>query len=124
MTHQRNVEGLRKSAELRHRQARQRAEEGISSLLQQRRLINFNTVAETAQVSTAWLYQQAEIRQRIEHLRQQSQPQPAATKIRSSDASKDAIVATLRHRVKQVEAENRELRQQLEVVYGQLYKSP
>ena len=32
------------------------------------------------------------------------------------------MVATLRHRLKQVEAENRELRRQLEVVYGQLHK--
>ena len=53
MTHERNVEGLRKSAYLRHQQAIQRAEEGISRLLQQGRPINFNTVAEIARVSTA-----------------------------------------------------------------------
>lgn len=123
MTHERNVEGLRKSASLRHQQAIQRAEEGIGRLLQQGRPINFNTVAEIAQVSTAWLYQHAEIRQRIEHLRQQqSKPKPTTTTTRSSDASKDAMLATLRHRVKQVETENRKLRRQLEVVYGHLYK--
>lgn len=125
MTHERNREGLRKSAELRHQQALQRAEEGIRCLLQQGRPVNFNTVAETARVSTAWLYQHTEIRQRIEHLRQQqSKPTPTTTKTRSSDASKDAMIATLRYRVKQVEAENRDLRRQLEVVYGQLYKQP
>jgi hypothetical protein len=122
MTHERNVEGLRKNAQLRHQQALRRAEEGIRSLLQQRRPINFNTVAEVAQVSTAWLYQQGELRQRIEHLRQEPRPSPLPSKNRS-DASKDALLTTLRLRVKQLEAENRELRQQLEVVYGQLYKN-
>jgi hypothetical protein len=37
---------------------------------------------------------------------------------RRSEASKDAIIATLRERLKRVEAENRELRAQLEVAYG------
>jgi len=46
--------------------------------------------------------------------------QPSMKK--TSDASKDAMLAALRQRVKQIEAENHELRQQLEVVYGQLYK--
>ncbi len=123
MTHERNVEGLRKSAQLRQQQTVQRAEEGIRRLLQEGRPVNFNTVAETASVSTAWLYQHPEMRQRIEHLRQQQSTrmiQPSKTK--TSDASKDAMLTALRQRVKQVEAENRELKRQLEVVYGQLYK--
>lgn len=123
MTHERNVEGLHKSAQLRHQQTVQRAEEGIRRLLQEDRPVNFNTVAQTAGVSPAWLYQHPEMRQRIEHLRTQPSTQmrqPSKTK--TSDASKDAMLSALRLRVKQVEAENRELRRQLEVVYGQLYQ--
>lgn len=122
MTHERNTLGLRKSAQARHQQAMQRAEEGIGRLLHQGRPVNFHTVAEAANVSTAWLYQHAEIRSRIEHLRQQSSQKDASPKTRSSDSSKDAMLAALRERVRLVEAENRQLRQQLEVVYGQLYK--
>ena len=123
MVHERNVEGLHKSAQLRHQQTVLRAEEGIRCLLQEGRPLNFNTVAQTAGVSPAWLYQHPEMRQRIEHLRAEPHTrtgQPSKTK--TSDASKDAMLTTLRQRVKQVEAENRELRQQLEVVYGQLYQ--
>jgi Family of unknown function (DUF6262) len=123
MTHERNVEGLHKSAQLRHQQTVQRAEEGLRRLLQEGQPINFNTVAQTSGVSPAWLYHHPEIRQRIEHLRAEPSArmkQPSKTK--TSDASKDAMLATLRLRVKQVEAENRELRRQLEVVYGQLYQ--
>ncbi len=62
------------------------------------------------------------IKQRIQQLRVQFAPQTTPEpKVRASDASKDAMIVTLRQRVKQVEAENQDLRKQLEVVYGQLY---
>lgn len=123
MTHERNVEGLRKSAELRHQQATQRAEEGIRRLLQEGRPVNFNTVAEVAHVSTAWLYQQSRVRERIEHLREKHNKRTVpSSKTRASDASKESMLASLRLRLKQLEAENRDLRQQIEVLYGQLYK--
>jgi hypothetical protein len=120
---ERNTEGLRRNAQQRHQQTAHRADEGIRRLLQEGRPVNFQAVAEAARVSTAWLYQHSEIRERIEHLREQQSLQvSSAPKMRASEASKDAMQATLRQRVKQLEAENRELKQQLEVVYGQLYK--
>jgi 4-diphosphocytidyl-2C-methyl-D-erythritol kinase len=120
---ERNIEGLRRNAKLRHQQTAHRADEGIRRLLQEGRPVNFQTVAEAAHVSTAWLYQHSEIRERIEHLREQRSLQASsAPKMRASDASKDAMQAALRQRVKQLETENRELKQQLEIVYGQLYK--
>lgn len=120
---ERNVEGLRRNAQQRHQQTVRRADEGICHLLQEGRPVNFQTVAKAARVSTAWLYQHVEIRERIEHLREQpplhaSSPQ----KTKASDTSKDAMLTALRQRVKQLEAENRTLKQQLEVIYGQLYK--
>ena len=121
MTHQGNTTGLRQSAQMRHQQAVQRVEDGIHQLLQEEKSINFNTVAETANVSTAWLYRVPEIRQRIEHLRQQprahSMIQP---KEKASDATKNAMMAALKNRVKALEAENQELKHQLERIYGQL----
>jgi len=49
---------------------------------------------------------------------------PVRVQERRSDASKDAIIATLRDRVKRLEAENRELRAQLEVAYGRFLEEP
>ncbi len=129
MSHERNIEGLKRSAKLRHQDAVQRTDQGIRQLVLAKRPVNFRTVAETAHVSSAWLYRQTDIRQRIEHLRtQQGLPSTERTgqnarrdgATRASDASKDAMLATLRQRVKQVEEENRNLKAQLEVVYGQL----
>lgn len=129
MTHERNVEGLKQSAAQRHLEAVQRTEQGIRQLLLEERPVNFHTVAQIAGVSSAWLYRQTDIRQRIEHLRtgpglarsvQAGQNTRGTGAARASDASKDAMLATLRQRVKQLEEENRGLKAQLEVVYGQL----
>ena len=123
MTHQRNVEGLRQSAKQRHEETVQRLEQGLRELVRAGRPINFQTVAAAAGVSTAWLYQHPDVKERIQRLRAQSAdrraPPPAA---RASDASKAAMIAALRQRIRTLEEENRELRKQLEVVYGQIYQ--
>ncbi|CAA9396348.1 MAG: hypothetical protein AVDCRST_MAG93-9991 [uncultured Chloroflexia bacterium] len=122
MTHKRNIEGLRQHARQRHQETVRRTEDGIQRLIRENRPVNFKAVAETAGVSTAWLYQQPRIKQRIQQLRAQRMSETMVdAKVRASDASKDAMITTLRQRVKQVEAENRDLRKQLEVVYGELY---
>lgn len=122
-TWRRNVEGLQRTAQAKSQAACGRAEEAIRLLIKEQRPINFKTVAETAQVSTAWLYQQESLRQRIIHLRSQQAPR-AGMKVdrreRASDTSKDTIIAALRQRVKKQEVEIRALREQLEVAYGRL----
>jgi Family of unknown function (DUF6262) len=120
MTHRRNVEGLRKSAQAKSARVLQRTNEAIGLLLQQKRPVNFKTVAEAAGVSTPYLYQNQAIRERIMHLRGKVVP-PAEIKPkreRVSDASRDAVIETLRHRLKELEGDNRELRKQIEVAYG------
>ncbi len=120
MTHRRNVEGLRKSAQAKSARVLQRANEAIRLLLQQKRPINFKAVAEVAGVSTPYLYQNQAIRERIIHLRGETTPR-TETKLkrgRASDASKDAVIETLRLRLKEMETYNRELKKQIEVAYG------
>ncbi len=124
-TWERNIEGLRSSARIKAEQTKQRAEEAITLLLRERRPINFTTVAQTAQISTAWLYAHEEIKMRIIHLRSQQAPS-AQVKIppreQASSASKDAMIAALKIRVREQADKIRELQQQLEVAYGSLYK--
>jgi hypothetical protein len=123
MTHPRNTKGLQRHAQARRQAALERAERAIQALLAQGRPINFSTVARAASVSTAWLYQQAPLKARIEQLRLGSAlPALRAGQARASDDSKTAIIATLRQRVERLEKENHELRKQLEVVYGELAK--
>jgi hypothetical protein len=130
MTHQvdqreHNVEGLRKAAHQKAEMTRLRAEEAIALLLKQQRPVNFKTVAETAQISTAWLYANEPIKVRILHLRSQQMPK-ARVKIppreQASNASKDAMIAALQKRIREQAEEIKELKKQLEVAYGSLYQ--
>lgn len=124
MTHPRNVEGIRQNAQQKHQQAVQRAEEAIRRLLNQKRSVNFKAVAEAAGVSIPFLYQNQILKERIIHLRKQSAvPVSLKGKQCLTDASKESIIETLRLRIKTAESENQTLKQQLEVVYGQLLQS-
>src|SRR5262245_23946875 len=122
MKHKRNVEGLRRHAQERHDQALRRAEAAITWLSAAGRPVNFKAVAEAAQVSTAWLYGQIELRRRIESLRLRQVNGPLAQREeRASDSSKDSIIAALKLRVKSLEQKNQELERQLEIAYGEIY---
>jgi hypothetical protein len=122
---ERNTRGLRAHAQEKARETTHRAEAAIAHLLKEQRPVNFKTVAETAGISTAWLYGNEVLKQRIMHLR--TQPQPSvqvkiSKSVQASSASKDAMIAALRQRVKKLEEENRDLKRQVEVANGLLYQ--
>jgi|SRR5438876_475148 hypothetical protein len=122
---ERNIDGLRRAARTKAETTKRRAEEALTVLLKERRSITFKAVAETAQISTAWLYANEDIKQRIIHLRSQQTPKaPVALLVgeQASNTSKDTMIAALQKRVKEQAAEIRELKRQLEVAYGQLAK--
>ena len=86
--------------------------------------INFNTVSEEAGVSKAWLYREEGIAERIKRLRVQKSLKSGKTSDKSakpSDASKDALLTTLKERVKELETENKSLKEQVEALYGRLH---
>lgn len=121
----RNTEGLRANAQKKAAATEQRAEAAITLLLKEQRPINFKTVAQTAGVSTAWLYEHEAIKEQIIHLRAQQTPK-AQIKIppreQASSASKDEMIAALRQRIQKLEKENRDLKRQVEVANGLLYQ--
>ena len=122
---ERNTDGLRAHAQQKAGETVRRAEAAIVHLLKEQRPINFKAVAETAGISTAWLYGNAALKQRIMHLRAQQTP-AVQVKIppreQAFSASKDAMIAALRQRVKKLEEENRDLKRQVEVANGLLYR--
>ena len=129
MTHtanqwERNISGLLASAKSKAAQTQQRAEDAIALLLKEKRLVNFKAVAQTAHISTAWLYANEDIKLRIIHLRAQQTPK-AQVKIpvreQASNPSKDAMIAALQKRVREQAEKIKQLERQLEVAYGHLY---
>jgi hypothetical protein len=97
---ERNTLGLRAHAQQKAVETARRAEAAIAQLLKEQRPVNFKTVAETAGISTAWLYGREQ----------------------ASSASKDAVIAALRQRIKKLEEEDHMLKQQMEVANGLLYQ--
>jgi hypothetical protein len=124
MAHQRNTEGIRAAAARKRAAALERTDVAIRELVKTGKPVNFTTVAEAANVSKAWLYEEPEIKARIGQLRDQGTPKAKSGKAkpRLSDASKDAIITTLKGRIKALEQRNRELSQQNEVFGGQVLR--
>ena len=122
---ERNISGPRTHAQQKARDTARRAEAAITHLLKEQRPVNFKTVAETAGISTAWLYGNVALKERIMHLRVQQMP-PVQVKIppreQASNASKDAMITALRLRIQRLEKENSELKRQVEVANGLLYQ--
>jgi 3-phenylpropionate/cinnamic acid dioxygenase small subunit len=120
----RNTDGLQRSAKLRSASALERAQAAIRHMQAEEAPINFRTVAAKAGVSTAWLYNTKTLRDRIMKLRAASKT-PIENDGRSRRLiSQERVIETLRLRIKQLEAKNEELKQQLEHAYGQLATNP
>jgi len=121
----RDTTGLRTHAHKKAAATQERAEAALALLLKEGRPITFKAVAQTAGISTAWLYEHESIKERIMHLRAQQAPKTRIklpTREQASSASKDAMIAALRQRVQKLEQENHNLKHQVEVAYGLLHQ--
>jgi DNA repair exonuclease SbcCD ATPase subunit len=119
----RKIEALQEASAQKAREAEERVEKALEKMIKQGQKITFSTVAQAANVSTAYLYKQPDLRSRIETLRDQQkqrskpkQPPPA------SDNSKTVIIQSLRTENKRLRAEIDELRKINESLTGRLYQ--
>jgi hypothetical protein len=116
---ERNTSGIKAAAQKKRQDAFEKTENAIKTLIREKKPINFESIAQTAGVTRVWLYNQPELRGRIETLRAQQSPKKSIPKSQSaSDASKDTIIKTLRQRLRKIEEENKELQKRIEVAYG------
>ncbi len=124
-TWERNTTAMTAHAQKRKEQKRKGVEDAMTALLREQKPINFNTVAKAAAVSKAYLYSQPDLRDRIEALRQQGVEQAVRERITRStgktDASRDLVILAKDRRIKELEAENRKLQQQLKVALSKAY---
>ena len=120
----RNIEGLQRSTTLRSHATLERTQTAIRRMQAQEIAINFRTVAAEAGVSTAWLYNNKPMRDRIMKLRAASKT-PVQNDTRNRRLiSQERVIATLRLRIKRLEEKNGELQEELERAYGQLSTQP
>lgn len=83
--------------------------------------INFNSVAQKASVSKSWLYKQKDIRTRIETLRGMQISELVPRKQSKNLRSEDSLIKTLKIRIKALEEENKQLRDQVQKLHGKLF---
>jgi hypothetical protein len=85
--------------------------------------ISFDAVAREGKVSRSWLYNQPDLRAEIERLRARRDPAPARQRLpdrqRASDASLRRRLEVMTERNRQLETENRQLREALAVALGE-----
>lgn len=117
--HKRNTDGLKIHAKNKSKRCMDRFNHAIKSLLTEGATINFNSVAKKAGLSTAWLYRNKEVRQKIELLRRE-QIKSKKEQFSLKEESKNAVIITLKNRIKKQEKEIKELKKQIEVLYGQI----
>ncbi|MGG3652608.1 DUF6262 family protein [Bacillus pseudomycoides] len=102
----------------------QKVDEAIQRLLRANQNINFNSVASEAGIAKATLYNNQELRGRVESLRQQQAQVPTLKQIKRemNENNKDAIIASLKRKIKKLDEENKELREQMKQIYSEIYK--
>ncbi|MFJ5713260.1 DUF6262 family protein [Neobacillus sp. NPDC093127] len=123
--HQRNVEGIRNFAKQKTGIARDKVDKAIKTLIKKKEPINFNSVSEFANVSKTFLYQQEDIKERIQKLRKQQYEvvSPRAIKRNMRDESKDRIIEVQRETIKGLKEEIKALKVKLQLNYSHEYEN-
>ena len=118
------TEHLKKLHSKRKAITQEKVDKAIQRLIKAQKPINFNSVSSESGITKKTLYDNKDIRERIESLRyQQSQvPTPSQVKREMNENNKDAIIASLKRKIKRLEEENKELKEQLKVNYAEIYK--
>lgn len=118
-----NTKGLKKYAKQKTKATLEKVNKAIRDLSLSGQKINFNSVSQISGVSKTFLYNNEEIKKRINELRerQESEFRNKRVEYDKTDKSKDIIIMAKDKRIKELERENKKLKEQLEVIRGKLY---
>lgn len=119
-----NTKGLKEYAKQRSQMALEKVDKAIRELSLTEQKINFNSVSQLSGVSKTFLYNNQEIKKRIEELRdkQVSKTINQRAKYDKTSKSKDIIIMAKDKKIKELEEENKKLKEQLEILRGKLYE--
>ena len=103
----------------------QKAEAAILRLVNSGKVVNFNSVSKESGLSKATLYNHLDLRSSIEKLRsQQAQlPTPSSMKREMTEQSKDAVIASLKRKIKVLTEENQMLKSKMNQRYADWYET-
>lgn len=118
--HKRNVAGMQNAQRQKIESSILRVNTVIEDMILNNQSITFNSIAEQAKVSKAWLYGQSTLCEKIKELRLNNANHERPVR-QSTIISLNSIINSLKTRINKLESENTELRKQLEVLYGELH---
>ncbi|ACQ53527.1 transposase [Clostridium botulinum] len=119
-----STKGLKKYAKEKTKITLEKVDKAIRELSFNGEKINFNSVATTSGVSKTFLYNNKEVKERIEDLRkkQVNKEINQRAKYDKTAKSKDIIIMAKDKKIKELEKENKKLKKQLELLRGKLYE--
>ncbi|MGL4914553.1 MAG: DUF6262 family protein [Romboutsia sp.] len=119
-----STKGLKEYAKNKSKITIEKVDKAIRELSLNEQKINFNSVSQLSGVSKTFLYNNEEIKKRIEELRQKqtSRTMNQRAKYDKTSKSKDIIIMAKDKKIKELELENKKLKEQLEVLRGKLYE--
>lgn len=102
----------------------EKVDKAIQRLIKAQKPINCNSVANESGITKKTLYNNKEIKERIETLRHQQSQVPTQSQIKRemNDNNKDAIIESLKRKIKRLEEENKELKEQVKINYADIYR--
>jgi len=120
-----NTKNLEESWSRRSTDAKTRTLEAIEALMREKESVNFNSVHLRSGVSKNYLYNNEELRKRIEECRADEQAREKAwhSKYDKTSKSKDVIIETKDKYIAKLEAENRRLRKEINQLRAMIYEA-
>ncbi|WP_298846342.1 DUF6262 family protein [Clostridium sp.] len=119
-----HTKGLKEYAKNKSKITLEKVDKAIRELSLTEQNINFNSVSKLGGVSKTFLYNNEDIKKRIDELRdkQTSRSMNQRAKYDKTAKSKDIIIIAKDKKIKVLEEENKKLKEQLEIIRGKLYE--
>ncbi|NFJ83868.1 transposase [Clostridium botulinum] len=119
-----STKGLKEYAKNKSKTTIEKVDKAIRELSLTEQKINFNSVSQLSGVSKTFLYNNEDVKKRIEELRnkQTSKTMNQRAKYDKTSKSKDIIIMAKDKKIKELEEENKKLKEQLEILRGKLYE--
>ena len=120
---EKNTEALKLHAQEKTRIALEKVDKAIREMSLKGEKVNFNSVMTASGVSKAFLYNNEDVKERIELLRKQeiNKEINQRAKTDKTSKSKDIIIMAKDKKIRDLENENKKLKEQLAILRGKLY---
>jgi len=115
--------GLREYAKNKSRIAFEKVDKAIREISLAKQKINFNSVSQLSGVSKTFLYNNEDIKKRIEEIRDEQTIKTLNQSIKygKTTKTKDILIMAKDKKIKELQEQNRKLKEQLEILRGKLY---